>query len=83
MAVDAEGSMAQIAILLWKVEAARVPVRIRDFQLASLHEGIDALHLKLQLETIAPLQAGNERGNSATTIPSLPATRDTLKNLRE
>jgi len=46
------GSMNAVARFLWRIETARVPVRLKELQLGSRKEGADDLTLQLHLSTL-------------------------------
>jgi len=62
------GSMEAVSRLLWRVETAGIPVKIKMLQLGSRKDGTDDLSLHLKLSTLClppsgelPEQAGRER----------------------
>jgi hypothetical protein len=46
------GSMNAVARFLWKLENAKVPIRVKELQLGSRKEGTDDLTLQLRLSTL-------------------------------
>jgi len=50
--VAGTGSMASVSRLLWAIETARVPVKIKMLQLGSRKDGTDDLSLHLKLSTL-------------------------------
>ncbi|MBM4016953.1 MAG: hypothetical protein FJ288_01280 [Planctomycetes bacterium] len=60
------GSMNAVARFLWRIETAKVPIRVKELQLGARKEGTDDLALQLRLSTLyQPVQP---------TAPSDPAT---------
>jgi hypothetical protein len=58
------GSMDAVSRLLWRVETARIPVKVRMLQLGSRKDGTDDLSLQLKVSTLysPPGAASSERG---------------------
>ena len=50
--VAGTGSMAAVSQLLWQIETARVPVKVKMMQLGSRKEGTDDLSVHLKLSTL-------------------------------
>ena len=46
------GSMDAIARFLWRIETAKVPIRVKELQLGARKEGTDDLTLQLRLSTL-------------------------------
>jgi Tfp pilus assembly protein PilO len=46
------GSMNAVARFLWRVETAKVPVRVKELQLGARKEGTDDLTLQVRLSTV-------------------------------
>ncbi|KPJ74600.1 MAG: hypothetical protein AMK72_12445 [Planctomycetes bacterium SM23_25] len=46
------GSMAAVSRFLWRLETARIPVKVKALQIGSRKEGLDDLSLQLQISTI-------------------------------
>ena len=46
------GSMSSVSRLLWRIETARIPVKIRMLQLGSRKDGTDDLSLHLRVSTL-------------------------------
>jgi hypothetical protein len=46
------GSMASVSRLLWRIETARIPVRVKMLQLGSRRDGADDLSLHLKVSTL-------------------------------
>jgi Tfp pilus assembly protein PilO len=66
----AHGSMAQVAMFLFSVEQASIPLRVTDVQITSRRDGMDDLSIKLGISTIhEPASAG-----TAAPAPASPAT---------
>ena len=59
------GSMDAVSRLLWRIETARIPVKVRMLQLGSRKDGTDYLALHLRLSTLycPPGLASPERGD--------------------
>ena len=51
MRVTANGGMAAVAGFLWRVESAKLPLRIKDVQIGG-REGSDDLSLQMQVSTL-------------------------------
>ena len=47
------GTMAAMSKLIYRIESARLPLRIEDVQLTSRSEGVDSLQLQLKFSTLA------------------------------
>lgn len=58
------GSMDAVSRLLWRIETARIPVKVRMLQLGSRKDGTDDLALHLRVSTLycPPGVASRERG---------------------
>jgi len=48
----ATGSMDAVSRFLWRIETAKVPIRVKELQLGSRKEGADDLTLQLRLSTL-------------------------------
>jgi hypothetical protein len=46
------GSMSAVSRFLWRLEASKVPIRVKELQLGSRKEGTDDLTLQLRLSTL-------------------------------
>lgn len=46
------GSMAAVSRLLWRIETARIPVKVKMLQLGSRKDGTDDLSLQLRVSTL-------------------------------
>ena len=59
------GSMDAVSRLLWRIETARIPVKVRMFQLGSRKAGTDDLALHLRVSTLycPPGVPSRERGD--------------------
>jgi Tfp pilus assembly protein PilO len=64
------GSMNAVARFLWRLETAKVPVRVKDLQLGSRKEGTDDLTLQLRLSTL--YQPPERPSSSAADTPPNP-----------
>ena len=60
--VAGTGPMRSVAGFLWRVENARLPVRIEQLQLGSRKDGEDDLSLQLRLSAICLPPAGDVSG---------------------
>jgi hypothetical protein len=46
------GSMSAVSRLLWRIESARIPVKVKMLQLGSRKDGMDDLSLQLKVSTL-------------------------------
>jgi len=72
--VSGEGSLRTVTTYLYRVETARLPVRIREIQLAARTEGTDDLALQLRLSTLWEAPPGNAP-TPGTSSPLSPGER--------
>jgi len=50
--VAGTGTMQSVSGLIWRIENAQLPIRIKDIQLGSRTEGVDDMSLQLKLSSI-------------------------------
>jgi Tfp pilus assembly protein PilO len=62
-----QGGMAQVAMFLFSVEQASIPLRVTDVQITSRRDGMDDLSIKLGISTI------HEPAGAAAPAPASPA----------
>lgn len=67
------GSLAAASKLLYRIETAKIPIRLEDVQLSSRKEGADDLTVTLKLSTLATSPAGN-RPRSAARVRTAAAS---------
>ena len=66
------GSMASVSRLLWRIETARIPVKIKMLQVGSRKDGTDDLSLHLRVSTLYSPAAGLA---STERVAGAPETR--------
>ena len=65
----ATGSMSGISRLLWRIETARIPVRVKAIQLGSRKEGADDLSLHVKVSTLYAPPKGTWPAKAAGRSP--------------
>jgi hypothetical protein len=71
--VDATGtgSMRTVSRLLWRIETAEIPVKVKMLQLGSRRDGTDDLSLHLKVSTLyLPVESGSPDRPAGRTAPT-------------